>query len=166
MKSIYTSVRKNQAPLVLVGQIHSNEAFLSTSFPGNLWRNPIDATKIHQKVSFSATIAYSNQNNSATVSKLTFQAASTRKPMNCRSWLPWCWVACHSFDLSPKTSDNYICAINKTLLQPFFHKQCCQLWPSLVNTYLVIICILDHSICQSLSLSKSIKKGIFSKFGH
>ena len=56
MKSIYTSVRKNQAPLVLVGQIHSNEAFLSTSFPGNLWRNPIDAAKIHQKVSFSPTI--------------------------------------------------------------------------------------------------------------
>ena len=50
---------------------------------------------------------HSNQNNSATVSKLTFQAASTGKPMNCRSWLPWCWVACHSFDLSPKTSDNY-----------------------------------------------------------
>ena len=41
------------------------------------------------------------------MSKLTFQAASTGKPMNCRSWLPWCWVACHSFDLSPKTSDNY-----------------------------------------------------------
>ena len=54
-----------------------------------------------------AEIAYSNQNNSATVSKLTFQAASTGKPMNCRSWLSWCWVACHSFDLSPKTSDNY-----------------------------------------------------------
>ena len=52
MKSIYTSVRKNQAPLVLVGQIHSNEAFLSTSFPGNLWRNPIDAAKIHQKSEF------------------------------------------------------------------------------------------------------------------
>ena len=56
MKSIYTSVRKNQAPLVLVGQIHSNEAFLSTSFPGNLWRNPIDAAKYIKKVSFSATI--------------------------------------------------------------------------------------------------------------
>ena len=82
MKSIYTSVRKNQAPLVLVGQIHSNEAFLSTSFPGNLWRNPIDAAKIHQKVSFRAT---------------------------------------HT--------------INKTLLQPFFQNQCCQLWSISVNTY-------------------------------
>ena len=62
-------------------------------------------------------IAYSNQNNSATMSKLTFQAASTGKPMNCQSWLPWCWVACHSFDLSPKTSDNYALLILFLLLR-------------------------------------------------
>ena len=50
-------------------------------------------------------IGQSDQNNSATVSKLVSQPATTGSLLRTPSWLPWCYVACHNFDLSCKTSD-------------------------------------------------------------
>ena len=60
--------------------------YLNIEIHDCLWFNP-------------STIAYSNDDNSATVLKSTFQGTPPQPA--------WCRVACHNSDLSCKTSGRY-----------------------------------------------------------
>ena len=81
----------------------SKKSTLWQSSPGNVILNDWRQNRITNPSVCS--IGQSDQNNSATVSKLRSQPATTGYILINPSWLPWCCVAYHNSDLSCKTSD-------------------------------------------------------------
>ena len=95
-----------------------------------------------------STIGQSDQNNSATVSKLRSQPDKTGYILINPSQLPWCCVTCHNFDLSCKSSDQIALFQSLKPTVPFLQTLADTPYVRRPTSYDILQCFQSSAFCN------------------